>query len=56
MKMGKGRQWGATIFRGEEGRRRGSSMALKVDDTVKSCAAIGEVEGGGWHLEVQDEQ
>jgi hypothetical protein len=46
MEMGKVRRWGATIFRGEEGGRQGSSTVLKVDDTGKSSMAAGEVGGG----------
>jgi hypothetical protein len=26
----------------------------EVNDTVKSSAAVGEAEGGGWRLEVED--
>jgi hypothetical protein len=29
---------------------------LKVDDTAKSDAVAGEVEGGGWRLEDYDDQ
>jgi hypothetical protein len=29
---------------------------LKVDDTGKSGMAAGEVEGGSWRLEVEDDQ
>jgi hypothetical protein len=42
---GKGRCWGAIIFGGKEGRRRGSSTVLEVDDTAKSVAAAGVAEG-----------
>jgi hypothetical protein len=29
---------------------------VEEDDTTKSGMAPGEVEGGGWHLEVEDDQ
>jgi hypothetical protein len=39
-----------------EGRRRGSSTVPKADDTTKSGVAAMEVEGGGWLLEVENDQ
>jgi hypothetical protein len=56
METGKGRRWGATIFGREEGRRRGGSIVLEVDNTAKSGAAVGEAECGDWHLQVEDDQ
>jgi hypothetical protein len=44
MKTGKGRRWGATIFRGEGGRSRGGSTMLEADDTVKSGMATEDSE------------
>jgi hypothetical protein len=38
---------------GKRGRRRDNSTVSKADDTAKSGTMIGEVEGGGWCLEVK---
>jgi hypothetical protein len=56
METGKGRRWGVAIFRQEEGERRGGSIVLEVDDTVKSGTATGEVKGGDLPLELEDYQ
>jgi hypothetical protein len=42
----KGRRWGASVFGGGRGRRRGDSIVSEADDTSKSGAATGEVKGG----------
>jgi hypothetical protein len=39
--------------RGGEARR---SMVSEVDDTMNSGTTVGEVEGGSWCLEVEDDQ
>jgi hypothetical protein len=41
---------------GKKGRRRGDFMMPEVDDTAKSDAAAGEAKGGGWHLEVENDE
>jgi hypothetical protein len=47
METGKGRRWGATVFRGGEGEEVSSCTVSKVDDTTKSVAAAEVVEGSG---------
>jgi hypothetical protein len=44
------------FLEGKRGRRRGGSIAPEADDTVKSGAATGEVKGGDWRLEAEDDQ
>jgi hypothetical protein len=56
METGKGRRCGAAISEEKRGRRRGDSTVSEADDTVKNGAAAEEAEGGGWHLEVKDDQ
>jgi hypothetical protein len=56
METGKGRQCDAAVFRGERGRRRGGSTVPEADDTAMSGTVDGEAEGGGYHLEVEDDQ
>jgi hypothetical protein len=47
---------GCSCSEGKRGKRGGSTMP-EADDTVNSgAAAAGEAEGGGWHLEVEDDQ
>jgi hypothetical protein len=41
---------------GKRGTRRGNSTVPEVDDTAKSAVTAREVEGGGWRLEVEDDQ
>jgi hypothetical protein len=41
---------------GKRGRRRGGSTVPEADNTVKSSAAVGEAEGVGWCLEVENDQ
>jgi hypothetical protein len=41
---------------GKRGRRRGGSTVLEADDITKSGVAVGDVEGGHWCLEVEDDQ
>jgi hypothetical protein len=41
---------------GKRERRRGGSTVPEVDDIAKSGAAAREAEGGGWRLEVEDDQ
>jgi hypothetical protein len=38
------------------GRRQGGSTVSEANDTVKSGATLGEAEGCGWCLEVEDDQ
>jgi hypothetical protein len=54
---GEGEVMGCSHFwRGKRGRRRGRSTVLKANNTKKSSAVAGEVEGGGWRVEVEDDQ
>jgi hypothetical protein len=39
-----------------KGKRGGDSTMLKVDDTAKSDAVAREAEGGGWCVEIEDDQ
>jgi hypothetical protein len=41
---------------GKRGRRQGNSTVSEADDTAKSGTMAREVEGGGWCLEVKDDQ
>jgi hypothetical protein len=43
------------FLEGKRGRRRGGSIVPEADDTVKSGAATGEVKGGNWRLEAEDD-
>jgi hypothetical protein len=58
METGKGiRGDGVRLFsQGKWRRRQDSSTVLEVDDIAKSGAAAREVEGGGLHLEVKNDQ
>jgi hypothetical protein len=47
MQTGKGRQWGAAVFREEEGEEASGSTVLEAGDTSKSDAVPGEAEGSG---------
>jgi hypothetical protein len=39
-----------------KGKRQCDSIVSEADDKVKSGATTGEVKGGDWHLEVEDDQ
>jgi hypothetical protein len=56
MKTRKGRRWGATVFRGEEVEEARRVHDVGGDNTVKSGAVAGKVEGDDRRLEVEDDQ
>jgi hypothetical protein len=45
-----------TFSEGNGGRRRGSSTVPEANDTTKSGTTVGEAEGCGWRLKVEDDQ
>jgi hypothetical protein len=55
-KRGRGGDEVRAFSEGKMGRRRGSSTVLQEDDTAKSDAAARKPKGGGWRLEVGDDQ
>jgi hypothetical protein len=54
METEKGRLWGVAIFGGKEGEE--ARRLHDVGGAAKSDAAAGEAKGGGWHLEVENDE
>jgi hypothetical protein len=54
LERGGDRVW--PFLKGKRGKRQCDSIVSEADDKVKSGATTGEVKGGDWHLEVEDDQ
>jgi hypothetical protein len=53
---GEGELMGCACFQREMGRRRGAPRCRRQTTQQIVCMVAGEALGGGWHLEVKDDQ
>jgi hypothetical protein len=55
MKIGKGRCWGVTVFRWEEGKEARQLHGVKCERHNEERCGGQEAEGDGWRLEIKDD-